>query len=187
MPYASLNRVAVVLSIMFLTVPSGYAHAGQVNLNGWEIVTDTQGTIASMTFRTPPTTLRIESALTFALVDGFKPQNGTISFLNGFSREMSSGGRKGGEVEYYWDLCKGFHTVWEYYRSINRVSTNTDKDLQNYLGRFCRVEITDGNELFGIISTNGSQDGILVTIENACCGPIPVPSKDCRSIQRLSR
>lgn len=187
MPHPAQNRVAVVFTLMLLYLFSCFAHAGQVYLNGWGIVTDTQGTITSMTFRNPPTTLRIETLFTFILWDGYKPQDGSISFLNGFKREMTSGGRQGGEVKCYWDLCRGFHTVWEYYRSINRVSTQTNSDLQNYIGRFCRVEIDNGNELFGIVSTNGSQDGIIVTIEDACCGPIPVPSKDCRSIQRLNQ
>jgi len=187
MQYVAINRVIILFTLTLLSLFSGYAHAGQVNMNGWEIATDAQGTITSMTFRNPPTTLQIEAMFTFTLMDGYEPQNGSISFRNGFKREMTSGGRQGGEMKCYWDLCKGFHTVWEYYRSINRVSTQTNSDLQNYIGRFCRVEIANGNELFGIVSTNGSQDGIIVTIEDACCGPIPVPSKDCRSIQRLNQ
>jgi hypothetical protein len=176
-----------IVAIVLLTFLSGHAYAGQINLNGWEIATDTQGTITSMTFRNPQTTLRIESSLTFVLGDGSTPQDGSISFLNGYSRKMSSGGRKGGEVKYYWDLCNGFHTVWEYYRSINRVGTLRNNDWQNFLGGFCRVEIANGNELFGVVSANGSHDTIFVTLENARTGPLPLRARDCRSIQRLIR
>ncbi len=138
-----------------------------------------------MTFRKPQTTLKIESFLTFVLGDGSIPHNGSILFLNGYSRKMLSGGRKGGEVKYYWDLCNGFQTVWEYYRSINRVSTLKDNDWQNFLGRFCRIETANGDKFFGIVSAHGLHDTIFVTIDNAQAGPIPLLAKDCRSIQRL--
>ena len=188
MYHSVINRIPVILLLLFLL--SSYAYSEQIALNGWEITTDSSETISSMIFRNPETALKTESYFTFTIIDGYKPNKGIITFLNSLKREMTSGGKSGGELRYYWDLCQGYHTVWEYNGSLNRVGTyepKMNKELNKYINVFCRVETADGNEIFGVIRLNRTRDGIIIPNEDPRKGPISVAFNACRSIQLINR
>ncbi|MDD5674419.1 MAG: hypothetical protein PHC61_09660 [Chitinivibrionales bacterium] len=186
---AVINRLIIFFLFALFCLQAGHAQSGQINLNGWDIATDTYGNILSMKFRDPPTTLKIESCFTFSIIDGYKPAEGSILFLDGGSQKMTKGLPSGGELRSYWEMCGGFHTEWEYYGRLNRViafSSPKNADVKNFSGIFCRVETATGTELFGVVSSNGTRDGITVKTPNPRIPPVPVFFGECRSIEMLA-
>jgi hypothetical protein len=145
----------------------------------WEILSNAQGIVVSMT--RPDMHTALEKEIQIDLDQDGSPIRGSIKFVNGFEREM-----RPRETVYYWEQWNGPHALWEYLSSVSRiVSLNPktgDLPLEAY-GRQSRIITDDGREFIGKINAlPQNSDWLLLTFPE---GTLTIYKKIVRVIQQM--
>jgi hypothetical protein len=159
------NKILFVAFALALAVSISPATAAQT-IGNWVLNTDAGNAVTSMTINNPATYLNIESVVTIGVDNQGMPQKGTVKFRNGLERPCTPE-----EVTYFWDNFKGFHSIWEYFASENRVDLFNPDQAQlpaSMYGKFSRITTKAGVEYFGkLVEFTTNPDWFVVQIGNA--------------------
>jgi hypothetical protein len=158
--------------------------AGEETFEGCKITTDNSGRITSMAYGNPETFLGIEAGFLFTVAPDGRPTNGTITFKNGFQRQMNTG-----EMALHFAQCGGPNTVWDYYKAHGKTVSyfpGTDKVPFEIFGKMSRLITNAGTQYIGkLVQLPDKADGFSLMIEGASGGPLVFTNNTVKEIQQM--
>ncbi len=151
--------------------------------NEWKKDLDENGTIVKMTLVNPPTALQIEKEIVFLVDKLGKPTGDTIRFKSGFSRLLTQD-----ETNNYWQNFHGSTVVWNYWLSQGMLVTIASGQIpKDWFGNDTRLIDVTNAEIIGKLGSSATPGEYLLTVDRACCGPIPFTMGGVRQLQQLKR
>ena len=158
--------------------------AGEETYAGAKITTDNSGRITSLAYGSPETYLGIEAGFLFSVTPDGRPTNGTITFKNGFQRQMNTG-----EMTLHFAQCGGPNTVWDYYKEHGKTVSyfpGTDKISSEIFGKTSRLISNTGNKYIGkLVQLPDKSEGFSLVIEGASGGPLVFTNNTVKEIQQM--
>ena len=158
--------------------------AGEETFEGSKITTDNSGRITSMAYSNPETYLGIEAEFLFTVAPDGRPTNCTITFKNGFQRQMNTG-----EMTLHFAQCGGPNTVWNYYKAHGKTVSylpGTEKISFEIFGKTSRLINNAGNQYIGkLIQLPDKSEGFSLVTDGASGGPLVFTNNTVKEIQQV--
>jgi hypothetical protein len=157
-----MNKRASFIAILAMATLAGAAPT-------WKINRTSDGTIRNLTVDNPISTLGIERSFEVEVNASGVPTRGTVSFTNGFKRDL-----KDGEMSLAWIVYGGHQVMWEYWKDQGQVVTLGQNQVPTP-GKATHI-ITQGDiEYFGKIAGGPARfdqfvldiDGSNITFDKA--------------------
>ena len=174
----------IIIMLMLMIAAPLVVRAGEETFEGSKITTDNNGRITSMAYSNPETYLGIEVGFLFTVTPDGRPTNGTITFKNGFQRQMNTG-----EMTLHFAQCGGPITVWDYYKEHGKTVSyfpGTDKVPFEIFGKTSRLITNAGNKYIGkLVQLPDKSEGFSLVVDGASGGPLVFTNNTVKEIQQM--
>jgi hypothetical protein len=156
----SLRKTAAGLFLLIAAVaPPCIAANRTVTRNAWNILSETQGKVTTMSMSVfgMKRYFDIEKEFIVDIDSDGNPVRGILKFVNGEEREL-----KQQEALFFWDEFEGAHVLWQYLISKERIisiNPQTSAVPLEAMGKQCRLVTENGREYFGKLNEIPSDSG----------------------------